>query len=155
MESLLLHPWFHHFTVLLHASAGLFWMGWIVFIFFLLIPTLQERIPDEIRRILPALKHRIRRVVFWMILVILVTGSHNVYYTGLYQPDVLLGTGLGHRFLVKLGAALVLFSVYLIAPHLTGGSDGPESSNWMMVVLHVLAFSAGMTAALLGFSLGG
>lgn len=155
MKEFLLNPWVHNIVVLLHASAGLFWMGWIVFIFFLLMPTLRNMIPEDVQNILPALKQRIRRVVFWMILLIVVTGLHNVYYTGLYQWDVLFGSAVGHRFLVKLGSALVLFSVYVAAPYLTGGSGRKSSPGWMVGVLHVLAFSAGMTAALLGISLGG
>jgi putative copper export protein len=156
LNSLLLNPWFHHFVLLLHISAGLFWMGWIVFIFFLMVPVLRDRVPERVQSILPALKSRIRRVVFWLIMLIVITGVHNVYYHGLYRSDVLLETAYGQRFLVKIGAALVLFGVYFSAPHLTNhtsGEDEKSGSNRIVLVLHVIAFSAGMLAAFLGLSL--
>lgn len=131
-------------------------MGWMVFIFFLMVPVLRERVPDRVESILPALKGRIRRVVFWLILLIVITGAHNVYYHGLYRSDVLLETGYGQRFLVKLGAALVLFGVYFSAPYLTtrtSGENQTSGSNRIVLVLHVIAFSAGMLAAFLGLSL--
>lgn len=148
--------WLHYTILLLHVGAGLFWLGWMVFIFFLLTPVLREKVPDRIQAILPALKRRIRRVVFWLILIIVATGLHNVYFNNLYRPDRLFRTDYGHRFLIKLGAAMVLFSVYALAPYLTGGaSDGNSTStnNTMMVFLHVIAFSTGTLAAFLGLTL--
>lgn len=153
MPSVLLNPWFHHFVLLVHISAGLFWMGWMVFIFFLLVPVLRDRIPEQVQSILPTLKGRIRRVVFWLILLIVATGIHNVYYHGFYRHEVLMNTAQGQRFLVKLGAALTLFGIYFSAPYLTNFDD-EESTNRMVAILHLIAFSAGMTAAFLGLSLG-
>lgn len=128
----------------------------MVFIFFLLNPVLREKVPDQVREILPALKQRIRRVVFWLILILVATGLHNAYFNDLYRPDRLFGSAYGQRFLVKLGAAIVLFSVYVLAPYLTG-EDNPkgteDGSETMMVALHVIAFSAGTLAAFLGFTL--
>ncbi|MFB6344200.1 MAG: hypothetical protein ABEK50_00300 [bacterium] len=165
LSQLLMNRWLHHVNVLLHICAGLFWMGWIVFIFLLLIPTLRSTVSNGVEEVLPVLKTKIRRVVFWLIVVITITGIHNVFYTGLYRWRILTGTEYGQRFLIKLGAALVLFSVYAIAPYLTSkpeNTSGSESCSsdgsgrsFVMVMLHVVAFSAGITAALLGISLSG
>ncbi len=166
MTSYLYHPWLHHVVTLLHICAGLFWLGWIVFIFFLLIPVVREQVPEAVDRIMPALKRRVRRFVFWMILLIAGTGVYNMHYRGLLDPDVLLGSAYGHRFLIKLGAALLLFGIYFAAPYLLGGEpgdegddkdcghagDGPDVTG---LVLHAIAMVSGLVAALIGISLGG
>ncbi|MBI4446130.1 MAG: hypothetical protein HY645_09480 [Acidobacteria bacterium] len=158
--------WLHYWIVLLHISAGLFWMGWIAFMFFLLIPVLRRLVPERLREIQPVLERRVRKVVFWLILLIVATGLHNIYFTQLYDTRILLHTSYGHRFLMKLGAALVLFTIYFTAPFLTGmhgpgagnlscGGDTSRRTQVVKLALHILAFTAGMTAALIGVSLGG
>lgn len=158
--------WLHYCIVLLHISAGLFWMGWIVFMFFLLTPVLRRVVPERLREIQPVLERRVRKVVFWLILLIVATGLHNMYFTHLYDIRILLHTSLGHRFLMKLGAALVLFTIYFAAPFLTGrydrGSGNPtccedtsRRGQVVKLVLHIVAFAAGMMAALIGVSMGG
>jgi putative copper export protein len=158
--------WLHYWIVLLHISAGLFWMGWIVFMFLLLIPVLQRLVPERLREIQPTLERRVRKVVFWLILLIVATGLHNIYFTQLYDTRILLHTAYGHRFLIKLGAALVLFAIYFAAPFLTGmrghASGNPSccesttrQARVVKLALHVVALVAGMTAALIGVSLGG
>jgi putative copper export protein len=158
--------WSHYLVVLFHISAGLFWMGWIVFMFFLLIPVLRRLVPERLQQIQPALQKRVRKVVFWFILLIVATGLHNIYFTGLYDTRILLDTSYGHRFMVKLGAVLLLFTIYFSAPFLTGMhgraagnasccKDNSRRTQVASLVLHTLAFAAGMTAALIGVSLGG
>jgi len=94
----------------------MFWLGWMVFIFALLNPVLGDHLSAPTRKILDPLKKRIRNVVFWMIWILVGTGAVNVYFTGLYRTEILLGTAYGHRFLVKLGAALLLFLAYALIP---------------------------------------
>lgn len=165
MIDLLNNPWVHHVITLIHICAALFWMGWIVFIFVLLMPVVQRNIPSAVEKLMPALKQRVRRVVFWLILLIAATGLYNMYYRGLFDTEVLLYSAYGRRFLLKLGAALILFSVYVAAPYLTGGKasgaeegccdqDEDSSGNMVGVVLHIIAFASGMVAALIGISLG-
>lgn len=161
----LMKPWVHYTLTLIHICAALFWMGWIVFIFLLLMPVVKRTVPSAVEDLMPALKRRVRKVVFVLILLIVATGLHNMYYRGLFDTDVLLNSAYGRRFLVKLGAALILFGVYFAAPVLTGGpASGAEegccdheeaSANRVGLVLHVVAFTSGMVAALIGVSLGG
>jgi len=158
--------WIHYIVVLIHISAGLFWLGWIVFMFFMLVPVLRRVVPEQAQQILPALQKRVRKVVFWIIVLIVGTGLHNMYSTHLYDTVTLLHTSYGNRFLVKLGAALLLFTIYFAAPFLTGTNgdnvmnrsccgDDSRRTQVISVVLHALAFAAGMTAALIGISLSG
>jgi len=166
MNTLLTSPWVHHVVTLIHICAALFWMGWIVFIFLMLVPVVKRNMPGVIDDLMPALKKRVRKVVFWMILLIVATGLYNMQYRGLFDMDVLFRSAYGRRFLVKLGAALLLFGVYFTAPYVTGGMQGNEqqdgccehdeqSSNVAGLVLHVIAFTSGMVAALIGLSMSG
>lgn len=159
-------PWVHHVVTLLHICAGLFWMGWIVFTFGLLAPLLRRQGPEVMSRVLPQVQARMRRVVFWLILLLVLTGVYNAAYRGLTDPDVLFGTAYGHRFLIKVGAALLLFAIYGAAPSIfrrsaIASSDASSRdsaagpSNPVRVGLHVTVFTLGMLAALLGLSLGG
>lgn len=145
--------WIHYLVLLVHVFAGVFWLGWMVFIFFLLSPVLREEIPERARGLLTSLKERIRKVVFWLILIILATGLHNAYYNGLHRFEYLFGTDYGHRFLMKLVAVLILFSVYFTAPYLTSGTESDSEPVTMIVVLHVLAFGSGTVAAFIGLTL--
>ncbi len=165
MTPFLTSPWVHHVITLIHICAALFWMGWIVFIFLLLVPVVKRNIPSVMQELMPALKQRVRKAVFWLILLIVGTGLYNMHYRGLFDTQVLLDSAYGRRFLLKLGAALILFSVYFAAPVLTGGPasggeegccEGDDSASGMVgLLLHVVAFTSGMVAALIGISLGG
>jgi putative copper export protein len=154
--------WIRNLNLLIHIGAGLFWLGWMVFIFLFLMPVLREQFLGNPERILDPLTKRIRRIVFWLILLIVGTGLVNVYFTRLYKTEILLETDYGHRFLVKLGAALILFSVYAVAPRLTGGTSeiGTEAeensnsgNNTIMITLHLIAFLSGLIAAFIGLTL--
>lgn len=158
--------WIHYVVLLLHISAGLFWMGWIVFIFFMLVPVLRRMVPEQAQQILPVLQKRVRGVVFWMIVLIVVTGLYNMQFRNLFDVSTLIHTSYGNRFLVKLGAVLLLFTIYFAAPFLTGMGgnnsmdrscceDDSRRTQVISLALHALAFTAGMTAALIGISLSG
>ena len=161
-------PEVHTAAVAVHIFAGVFWLGWMVFMFGILRPVLTRVAPDRAASVQRHIQQRIRRIVFWLIPVILLTGLHNMGYLGLLNLDALLHTARGQRMLAKLGAATVLFGVYYTASiFLRASRDGtgehdpadchgnPDSLvKRATAVLHVLAFLAGVTAACLGVSLG-
>lgn len=163
-----------HFAVTaLHVFCGVFWLGWMVFMFGILRPVATRVIPVRAAALQKQIQQRIRRIVFLLIPTIVATGLYNMAYHGLLNWTALTETGMGHRMLTKLGAAGVLFGVYYTAPLLlrashTGGNT-PESSHdpadchgnpdpliqKVSVVLHILAFASGVTAAYLGVGIGG
>lgn len=161
-------PEVHTAVVAVHIFAGVFWLGWMVFMFAILRPVLTRVAPGRAASIQKHIQQRIRSVVFWLIPVILLTGLHNMGYLGLLNGDALFHTTRGQRMLAKLGAAAVLFGVYYTAPiFLRASRDGTGEHDpadchgnpdplvkRMSAVLHVLAFTAGVTAAYLGVSLG-
>jgi uncharacterized membrane protein len=163
-----------HFAVTaLHVFCGVFWLGWMVFMFGILRPVATRVVPDRAAALQKQIQQRIRGIVFWLIPAIVATGLYNMAYHGLLDWAALTQTGVGHRMLTKLGAAGVLFGVYYTAPLLLRASHAqhgnPDSSHdpadchgnpdpliqKVSVVLHVLAFASGVTAAYLGVGIGG
>lgn len=158
--------WVHNLVVFVHITAAMFWLGWIVFIFMFMVPSIRSVMPEALGQIQPLIQKKVRKVVFWLIILITVTGLHNMHYRNLFDTEVLFGTPYGFRFLIKLGAALTMFAVYFAAPYIIRKTAGTESvdtccnqgsafGRMIGVVLHIIAFTCGMIAAFTGVSLGG
>jgi len=161
-------PHVHFVVTAVHVFCGVFWLGWMVFMFGILRPVVTRVTPDRAAELQGQIQQRIRRIVFWLIPTILLTGLYNMAYLGLLDVGALLHTSRGHRMLTKLGAATILFGVYYTAPFLlrashdeTGNHDPADCHGnpdpiiqKVSVVLHILAFASGVTAAYLGVSLG-
>jgi uncharacterized membrane protein len=165
-------PYMHFVVTAIHIFCGVFWLGWMVFMFGILRPVAVRVTPDQAAELQGQIQQRIRRTVFWLIPTILLTGLYNMAYLGLLDVEALLYTSRGRRMLAKLGAATVLFGVYYTAPFLLRVSHArhgdPDASHdpadchgnpdpliqKVSAVLHILAFASGVTAAYLGVSLG-
>lgn len=163
-----------HFAITaLHVFCGVFWLGWMVFMFGILRPVAMRVIPDRAAALQEKIQQRIRGIVFWLIPTIVATGLYNMAYHGLLDWTALTQTAMGHRMLMKLGAAGVLFGVYYTAPLLLrashtrhGTPDSPHDPadchgnpepliQKVSAGLHILAFASGVTAAYLGVGIGG
>jgi uncharacterized membrane protein len=166
-------PPVHFVVTALHVFCGVFWLGWMVFMFAILRPVAARVAPERATELQGQIQQRIRRIVFWLIPTIIVTGLYNMAYHGLLDWALLTQTGRGHRMLTKLGAAGLLFGVYYTAPLLLRVSHAQQDTSdashdpadchgnpdpliqKASAVLHILAFASGVTAAVLGVSLGG
>jgi len=165
-------PEVHFVATAVHIFCGVFWLGWMVFMFGILRPVATQVAPERAAELQGQIQQRIRRIVFWLIPTIVGTGLYNMAYLGLLDVGALLNTSRGHRMIVKLGAAGVLFGVYYTAPLFLrasharhGDPDVPHDPadchgnpdpliQKVSVGLHILAFASGVTAAYLGVSLG-
>lgn len=160
-------PAVHTLVTAVHIFAGTFWLGWMMLMFAVLRPVLIRVTPERASGIQRQIRRRVRGIVFWLIPLILLTGLHNMAYLGLLDLGALFQTSRGHRMLAKLGAAGILFGVYYLAPILLQGSHeepdeqppGCHGAPDVLVrrasaALHVVAFASGITAAVLGVSLG-
>jgi uncharacterized membrane protein len=170
MDVLLNSSSVHFAATVIHVFAGVFWLGWMVFMFLILRPSAKQIVPEDTARLQQEVQRRIRAAVFWMIPTLIITGLYNMNYRGLLDWETLAGTGYGHRMLAKLGAATLMFAIYYMAPFIlrATGKDAPSDHDpadchghpdvivqRVSVVLHVLAFASGVTAAYLGVTLGG
>lgn len=156
----------HYAATAIHIFAAVFWLGWMFFLFLILRPVASRVASVSVSELMPPIRKRVRNIVFWLIPIILLTGLYNMGYQGLLDWSVLTGTDVGIRMLWKLGAATVLFSIYYAVPHIMGGANskggnadchGRQSTmvKKVTMVMHLVAFSAGVTAAYLGITIGG
>lgn len=158
-------PHIHYIATALHIFGAVFWLGWMVFIFFVLRPVATRLATVDVSTFMMPIRRRVRGIVFWLIPLILLTGLYNMGYRGLLDWHVLTGTSLGRRMLWKLGAAAVLFGIYYLAPLVMGGhscsDDTPggnepdPKSKKVEIIMHLAAFTAGCVAAYLGITIGG
>lgn len=158
-------PQIHYVVLLIHIFSIVFWLGWMVFIFFILQPVAMKVSSLNPKTLMPYVRKRVRKFVFWIILIVILTGLYNMGYLGLLDWQVLTQTELGHNMLWKLGAAAVLFGTYFVAPFIMGGHTGdkeqvdghkpPKKAKLMVLGMHIIAFSAGVVAAYLGIVIGG
>lgn len=164
----------HLLVTTVHVFAGVFWLGWMVFMFGILRPAAARAAPDRAAALQSQAQRRVRRAVAWIVPILILTGLHNMGYHGLLGRASLLETAVGRRMLWKLGAATVLFGIYYSAPFVlrslgmaadggAAGSMDPADCHGnpdplvrkASVVLHVVAFASGVTAAWLGVGIGG
>src|SRR5699024_1315699 len=100
-------PQIHFFLTAIHIFAAVFWLGWMVFIFFILRPVASRIDGVDVFSFMVPIRRRVRKVVFWLIPVILLTGLYNMGYRGLLDGQMLFETSVGTRMLWKLGAAAI------------------------------------------------
>lgn len=158
-------PQVHYIATAIHIFAAVFWLGWMVFIFFILRPVTSRLAGVDVRAFMGGIRRRVRTFVFWLIPIILLTGLYNMGYRGLLDWSMLFNTSVGTRMLWKLGAAAVLFGIYYFAPFAMGGTlcsneageqhQPDPNAQKVEVIMHVVAFSAGCVAAYLGITIGG
>jgi|AntRauTorckE6833_2_1112554.scaffolds.fasta_scaffold25937_2 uncharacterized membrane protein len=158
-------PQIHFIATAIHIFSAVFWLGWMVFIFFVMRPVVSRMPSIDVQSFMIPIRRRVRKFVFWLIPIILLTGLYNMGYRGLLDWQTLTGTAVGQRMLWKLGAAAVIFGIYYFAPHVMGGhscsseSAGGHKPNSkgkkVELMMHVVAFTAGVTAAYLGVTIGG
>lgn len=159
-------PHIHYAATAIHIFAGVFWLGWMFFLFLILRPAATKITSGNPGKIMKRIRRRVRKIVFWIIPILLLTGLYNMGYRGLLDWSVLTGTDVGIRMLWKLGAATVLFSIYYAAPLIMGGGNSQGGNadchgrqgtmvKKATMIMHLVAFSAGVTAAYLGITIGG
>lgn len=162
-------PAVHGAATAVHIFAGIFWLGWVVFMFGILPPVVAEMPEGETSRLRRRLRKRVRRIVSWIIPALILTGLYNIWYHGLLDARRLFDTARGHRMLAKLGAAgLHFWGVYYAAPVLPRIADREDGSRGSVdchhkseplvrrisAALHAVAFVSGLPATVLGVSLG-
>lgn len=158
-------PQIHFIITAIHIFSAVFWLGWMVFLFLILRPIASRLESVPAGELMGSIRNRVRRVVFWLIPLILFTGLYNMGYRGLLDWRTLATTDRGHRMMWKLGAAIVLFGIYYGAPLLMGSRQNHENEGChgragpavkkMSVIIHLAAFTAGIITAYLGITIGG
>jgi uncharacterized membrane protein len=156
----------HSIINFIHIFSGVFWLGWMVFIFFVLRPVAARISGVDVIAFMRPIRRRVRKFVLWLIPVIILSGLYNMGYMGLLNSHVLAGTAAGKRMIWKLVAAVILFGIYFFAPRILGKgfvqqkdaskpSKPSSKAKKLEIILHLIAFTAGCAAAYLGVTLAG
>jgi copper resistance protein D len=111
-------PVLYYASVTLHVLAAMLWLGGIFFLGVIAVPVFRSIEPPALRqRLFQALGRRFRRIGWWTIATLIVTGVVNLHYRGWLHWDGVLGsrafwhTGVGHALGIKLLAVLMMLTM--------------------------------------------
>lgn len=151
----------YHLAVLVHVTSAFFWLGWLVFYSFLMVPVLRGRLPKRAEQLAADVQDRMRPLVYGLLSLLVFTGLYNLAYLGYLDVRVFLGTSRGLWMVLKLFLALLLIGTYLLAPQLSAmpssSTDYGESNSRarnIAVFVHQVVLTLGFFIAYLGISLG-
>lgn len=100
-------------SVWLHILAAIAWIGGMVFIVLVIVPSLRRGDRDAATKLLGESGRRFRTVGWWCFAILIVTGSFNLYARGVRLHDLVdsrwLASPFGKAVVIKLSIfALVL-----------------------------------------------
>jgi uncharacterized membrane protein len=151
----------YYLSVLLHVTAAFFWLGWMVFYSFLMVPVLRRRIPSQAGKLSAHVQDRMRPLVHGLLSLLFLTGLYNLSYLGYLDVSVLFGSTRGLWMVLKLFLAILLIGTYLLAPRLSALPEEEEDPEYndstrrnIAVFVHQAVLTLGFFIAYLGISLG-
>lgn len=135
---MLLDPTWYDLNLWIHLVAASLWLGQTVNFSTMTVPILRDLPDDVAEQQLTEIGHRARRFVVLLMVVILTTGTVNLYRLGLLTRLEPWGSTFGVTAGVKVGLALLLFLgfPFLFVLIHRYGSDDLESRITRMNVLH-------------------
>lgn len=107
----------YYLNVTIHVLAAMLWLGGMFFLAAVGAPVLRSVEPAALRAdLFRRLGEQFRKVGWWSIAVLIVTGIFNLYYRGLLRAELwtsatFWGTGLGKALAWKLAAVTVMVSI--------------------------------------------
>ena len=122
---------FYFINVTVHVFAALLWLGGMFFLAVVGAPVLRSVEPPELRALLFRRLGEQFRLVGWIaIVILLITGTLNLWFRGMLSLDVLgsgeyWGTRYGRSLAWKLGAVTAMLIVQAIHDF----SVGPAASR--------------------------
>jgi uncharacterized membrane protein len=122
----------YYLSVTLHVLAAMLWLGGMFFLGVVGAPALRAIEPPSLRqRLFQDLGARFRRVGWWSIAVLLVTGTVNLHYRGWLHWTAVLGsadfwqTNTGHALAAKIVAVVLMLTISAIHDFV----HGPRASR--------------------------
>jgi uncharacterized membrane protein len=121
----------YYANVTLHVLAAMLWLGGMFFLGIVGAPVLRAIEPPPLRqRLFHDLGQRFRRVGWWTIGVLVVTGVGNLYFRGWLHWNGVLGSrhfwasGTGRALAAKLSAVVVMISISAVHDFMHGPRAG-------------------------------
>ena len=130
-------PALYYTSVTLHVLAAMLWLGGMFFLGLVGAPVLRSVEPATLRqRLFQELGVRFRRIGWWAIAVLVVTGIVNLHYRGWLHWNGVLGagdfwrSGVGHALAAKLSIVVIMISTSAVHDFIQGpraGRAAPDS----------------------------
>jgi len=124
-------PVLYYANVTVHVLAAMLWLGGMFFLGVVGAPVLREIEPPPLRqRLFQELGTRFRRVGWWAIGVLVLTGIVNLHYRGWLHWDGVWGspafwrTGTGHALMAKLTIVAIMISTSAVHDFVHGPRAG-------------------------------
>ena len=96
-------------SVWLHVIAACVWVGGMLFLTVVMLPSLRRFTPDERRPLILPVVRRFHRVASIALLTLAVTGTFNLYRRGIRLGDFFTASWWGSTFGLVVTAKIALF----------------------------------------------
>jgi putative copper resistance protein D len=121
----------YYASVTLHLLAAMAWLGGMFFLALVGAPVMRTLEPPLRQRLFQEIGLRFRRIGWWAIGVLVITGVVNLYYRGWLHGEGVLAsrefwrTGVGHALAAKLLAVAIIISISAVHDFI----EGPRASR--------------------------
>jgi len=122
----LLVPTVYHLNLWIHLVAVSLWLGMTVHFSYVTVPMLRSLPSEQARDQLKFMGKRARKLVVFLMVVLLLTGLMNLYRLGLLTDLKGWTTAFGWTVAVKVGLALALFALFPVLFAVTMRRGSPE-----------------------------
>ncbi|MEO7085960.1 MAG: DUF4149 domain-containing protein [Gemmatimonadaceae bacterium] len=125
-------PALYYANVTVHVLAAMFWLGGMFFLGLVGAPVLRAVEPPELRqRMFEEIGRRFRRIAWWMIGVLVVTGIINLHYRGwlhwhgVFDSGQFWHTPTGYALAAKLAMVVGMIAISGVHDFI----DGPRAGK--------------------------
>jgi uncharacterized membrane protein len=156
----------YHLSVFLHILSAIVWIGGMLFLALVIVPTTRGMPPTERAALFGAVGRRFRAVGWVCIALLVVTGTINAAYRGVTWANLfsaeLWGSAFGSTLAWKLGVVVALLGLsayhdFVIGPRSVrvlerAGPDAPPAVQQEAQRLRKLASLIGRAEAILALT---
>lgn len=115
--------------VFLHVIGAVIWVGGILFLGFVAVPATRKMPIHERGELLDNLGRRFRNLGYWVLVLLVVTGTIQAGRHGATWANALDGSFFRTRFGAFLGLKLIFFTLMVITSSIHDFYIGPASAD--------------------------
>lgn len=116
-------------VVYIHILSAIIWVGGIMFLALVAVPAARRLQPDLRATLLSELGRRFRRIGYWLLAVLVLTGGIQIYARGATLANLTDGSFFQSRFGALLKVKLLLFLTMLVVSITHDFFVGPASTR--------------------------
>lgn len=122
-------PTFYHFNLWIHLVAVSLWLGMTVHFSWFTVPMLRSLPREQASEQLKYIGVRARKVVIFLMVMLLGTGLVNLHRLGLLTDGSGWTTAFGWTVMLKVGLALALFALFPLLFAVSMRTGSPDLST--------------------------